>query len=50
MFIMIVLLLSMRFRAVHKGVLGLGLLMVHLYYDVVSQGRTFRVVEKELLS
>jgi hypothetical protein len=23
---------------------------VHLYYDVVSQGRTFRVVEKELLS
>jgi hypothetical protein len=29
---------------VQKGVQGLGLIMVHAYYDFALQGRRFRVV------
>jgi hypothetical protein len=32
-----------RFRVVYKGVLGLGLMLVHLYYDFALQGRRFMV-------
>jgi hypothetical protein len=34
----------MRFRNVKKGVLGLGLIMVHVSYDFALQGRRIRVV------
>jgi hypothetical protein len=47
MFIMILL---WRFRVVQRGVLGLGLIMVHVYYDFPLQGRWCRVVPRGVLS
>jgi hypothetical protein len=35
-----------RFRAVKKEVLGLGLIMVHVYYDFALQGRRLGVVTR----
>jgi hypothetical protein len=33
-----------RFRVVYKGVLGLGWIMLYLYYDVALTGMRLRVV------
>jgi hypothetical protein len=35
---------STRIRVVERGVLGLGLILVHLYYEFVFQSRKLRVV------
>jgi hypothetical protein len=32
-----------------KGILGLGLIMVHFDYDVALQGKMFKVVSKGVL-
>jgi hypothetical protein len=39
-----ILLRSWELRVVYRGVLGLGLIMVHLYYDFALQRRRFKAV------
>ena len=36
-----------RFRIVKKGILGLRLIMVYLYYEFELQGRRFKVDDRE---
>jgi hypothetical protein len=38
-----------RFKIIYKGVLGLGLIMMHVYYDFALPGMRFKVVNKGVL-